>query len=153
MCGSILEVSGQDDGRRSSCPVCLRRFDVRFTVDVAGGRKGVSLQYLADSRKRGETSTVSPGTTSFFLDGPDPSAATHGLLMEPELPDEAHFRCSCKALLVIPKALYEKRSKCPSCGARMLMFLFYDAGARSFTLQQFSLIDRGSGSTRILNAL
>ena len=153
MCGAILEVSGQDDGRRSSCPVCLRRFDVRFTTD-AGGRKGISLQYLADSRKRGETSTVAAGTTSFFLDGPDPSAATHGLLaVEPELPDEAHFRCSCKALLVIPKALYEKRAKCPTCGARMLMFLFYDAAARSFTLQQFSLIDQSSGATRLLSAL
>lgn len=153
MCGAILEVSGQDDGRRSSCPVCLRRFDVRFTTD-AGGRKGISLQYLADSRKRGETSTVAAGTTSFFLDGPDPSAATHGLLAaEPELPDEAHFRCSCKALLVIPKALYEKRAKCPGCGARMLMFLFYDAKARSFTLQQFSLIDQSSGATRLLSAL
>lgn len=153
MCGSIMEVSGADDGRRSSCPVCRRRFDVRFTEDVTTGQKGVSLHYLTEDRKTGETSTVAAGTSSFFLPGPDPSSATHGLAAEPELPDEAHFRCSCKALLAIPKALYEKRSKCPACGARMLVFMFYDAAARSFTLQHFSLIDQSSGSTRVLSKL
>jgi len=153
MCGAILEVSSGDDGRRSSCPVCLRRFDVRFAEGGTGGQKAVSLQYLPDDRKSGATSTMAAGTTSFLLPGPDPSAATHGLLMEPELPDEAHFRCPCTALLAIPKTLYEKRAKCPVCGARMLMFLFYDAGAKSYTIQHFSLIDQSSGSTRVLSRL
>ena len=155
MCGAIMEVSGEDDGRRSSCPVCRRRFDVRFTEDVTSGQKGVSLHYLTDDRKSGETSTVGGGTTSFMLPGPDPSAATHGhgFTTEPDLPDEAHFRCPCRALLAVPKSLYEKRAKCPSCGARMLIFLFYDAAARSFTLQHFSLIDQSSGSTRVLTRL
>ena len=84
MCGAIMEVSGGDDGRRSSCPVCRRRFDVRFTEDVGSGQKGMSLHYLTDNRKSGETSTIGGGTTSFQLPGPDPSAATHGLLIEPE---------------------------------------------------------------------
>ena len=153
MCGSILEVSAEDDGRRSTCPVCQRRFDVRFTEDVGTGQKGVSLHYLTDDRKSGETSTIGGGTTSFQLPAMDPSAATHGLLMEPELPDEAHFRCPCKALLAIPKALYEKRAKCPGCGARMLIFLLWDARSSSFTLQHFSLIDKTSGQTQILSKL
>ena len=73
--------------------------------------------------------------------------------MEPELPDEAHFRCPCKALLAIPKALYEQRTSCPGCGARMLIFLLWNAQAKSFTLQHFSLIDRTSGATKILSRI
>jgi hypothetical protein len=153
MCGAIMEISGEDDGRRSACPVCRRRFDVRFTEDVTNGQKGVSLHYLTEEGKSGETSTVGGGTTSFMLPGPDPSAATHGLAVEPDLPDEAHFRCPCKALLAIPKTLYEKRTKCPGCGARMLIFLLYDAGAKSFTLQHFSLIDKSTGKTQVLSRL
>lgn len=151
----MMEVSGEDDGRRSDCPVCRRRFDVRFSEDLTTGQKGVSLHYLTDDRKSGETSAIGGGTTSFMLPGPDPSAATHGvgLLLEPELPDEAHFRCPCKALLAIPKELYEKRAKCPSCGARMLIFMLYDSGAKSFTLQYFSLIDKNSGKTCVLGKL
>jgi hypothetical protein len=125
----------------------------RSSEDVSTGQKGVSLHYLTDNRKSGETSTIGGGTTSFLMPGPDPSAATHGLLMEPELPDEAHFRCPCKALLAIPKSLFEKRSKCPSCGARMLVFMLYDQAAKSFTLQIFSLIDKSSGATRVLSKL
>jgi len=155
MCGAILEVSADDDGRRSTCSVCRRRFDVRFTEDVGSGQKGVSLQYLNDNRKSGETSQIGGGTTSFELPSSDPSAATHGvgLLTEPELPDEAHFRCPCKALLAIPKSMYEKRAKCPACAARMLIFLLWDAGKKSFTLQHFSLIDKSSGSTQVLSSL
>ena len=110
LCGAMMEVSADDDGRHSSCPVCRRRFAVRFSQDVATGQKGVSLQYLTDNRKSGETSTIGGGTTSFQMPVGDPSAATHGLLLEPELPDEAHFRCPCKTLLSIPESLFEKRS-------------------------------------------
>jgi len=155
MCGSILEIAVEDDGRRSSCAVCRRRFDVRFTEDMGSGQKAVSLHYLSEDRKSGETSTIGGGTTSFMMPGPDPAAATHGhgLLSEPELPDEAHFRCPCQALLAIPKALYEKRTSCPSCGARMLIFLLWNGQAKSFTLQHFSLIDQKSGVTRILSRI
>lgn len=155
MCGAILEIAPIDDGRRSSCGVCARRFDVRFTEDVGTGQKGVSLHYVTDDRRSGETSTVGGGTTSFQLPSADPAAATHGvgLATEPELPDEAHFRCPCQALLAIPKSLYEKRAKCPACGARMLIFLLWDSRSNSFTLQHFSLIDKTSGQTRILSKL
>lgn len=157
MCGSILEISSTDDGRRSECSVCRRRFDVRFTEDVGTGQKGVSLHYLTDDRRSGETSEIGGGTTSFDLPSPvsDPRAASHGvgLLLEPEVPDEAHFRCPCKQLLAIPKALYDKRAKCPGCGARMLIFLLWDAGRKTFTLQHFSLIDKSSGKTQVLERL
>jgi hypothetical protein len=155
MCGSILEVAGQDDGRRSSCGVCRRRFDVRFTEDDGSGQKALSLHYLSEDRRSGETSTVGGGTTSFMMPGPESAGSTPGpgLLSEPEQPDEAHFRCPCQALLAIPKALYEKRTSCPHCGARMLIFLLWDAQAKSFTLQHFNLIDRKSGETKILSKI
>lgn len=153
MCGSIMEISGEDHGRRNRCAVCRRQFDVQFTEDLTTGQKGMSLHYLVEDRKSGDTSEVGAGTTSFMLPGPDPSDATHGPNEEPDLPDEAHFRCPCKALLAIPKDLYEKRTKCPSCGARMLVFLFWDARAKSFTLQHFSLIDQSGGKTRVLSKL
>jgi hypothetical protein len=35
----------------------------------------------------------------------------------------------------------------------MLIFLLWDAGAKSFTLQHFSLIDKSSGATQILSKL
>ena len=154
MCGAIMEISAEDDGRRDRCEVCARPFDVRFTEDVTTGQKGVSLHYVADDRKSGETSAIGAGTTSFMLPSPsDPSAATQGLQAEPDLPDEAHFRCPCNALLAVPKSLYEKRSKCPACGARMLVFLLWDARAKTFTLQHFSLIDQSSGKTQVLSRL
>jgi len=157
MCGAILEIPATDDGRRSACDVCRRRFDVRFSEDMSNGQKGVSLHYLTDDKRSGETSQIGGGTTSFELPSPggDPRAASHGvgLLLEPELPDEAHFRCPCKLLLAIPKALYEQRSKCPGCGARMLIFLLWDAGKKTFTLQHFSLIDKSLGKTQVLEKL
>jgi hypothetical protein len=155
MCGAIMEISGEDDGRRSACPVCRRRFDVRFTEDLTHGQKGVSLHYLTDDRRSGETSAIGGGTTSFLVPGPGLADASpaQGLHPEPEPPDEAHFRCPCTALLAIPKALYEKRVSCPSCGARILIFLLWDARAKSFTLQHFSLIDRKSGVTKILSRI
>ena len=70
-----------------------------------------------------------------------------------ELPDEAHFKCSCGALLAISKDQYEKRSRCPVCNARMLVFMLYDSRARTFTLQLFSLVDRSSGTTQVLSKL
>jgi len=155
MCGAIMEVSGEDDGHRSACPVCRRRFDVRFTEDLSSGQKGVSLHYLTEDRRSGETSAIGGGTTSFLVPGRDPADSTEGLGLatEPELPDEAHFRCPCAALLAIPKALYEKRVSCPGCGARVLIFLLWDARAKSFTLQHFSLIDRQSGKTQVLSRI
>jgi len=150
-----MEVSAEDGGRRSSCPTCRRRFDVRVTEDLTNGQKGVSLHYLTDNRKSGETSAIGGGTTSFLLPAAPSPASTHGLGLhrEPELPDEAHFRCPCTALLAIPRTLYEKRSSCPSCGARMLVFLLWDERANSFTLQHFSLIDAKSGQTRVLSRI
>jgi hypothetical protein len=156
MCGAILEIDGADDGLRSSCDVCRRRFDVHLTEDVATGQKGVSLHYLTDDNRRsGETSTFGAATTSFELPGAGPSAAPNGAtpLPEPEQPDEALFRCPCTMLLLVPKALFEKRAQCPSCGGRMLIFLLWDAAIKTFTVQHFSLVDESSGQTRVLTKI
>lgn len=155
MCGTILEIAILDDGKRQGCPTCQRRFDIRFTEDVGSGQRGVSLLYLTDGKASGETSTMGGGTTSFQLPSPgkDSAGATHGLLMEPEPPDEAHFKCACGVLLSISKKLYEKRTRCPACKARMLVFLLFDGRTRGFTLQSFSLIDASTGSTQVLSKL
>jgi hypothetical protein len=155
MCGTILEISLQEEGKRQGCPTCQRRFDIRFTEDVTSGQRGVSLLYLTDGKTGGETSTMGAGTTSFQLPAPgkDSAGATHGLLMEPEPPDEAHFKCACGVLLSIPKRLFEKRTHCPVCRARMLVFLIYDGRTSGFTLQSFSLIDATTGSTQVLSKL
>jgi hypothetical protein len=155
MCGTILEIPPEADGNRQDCPACRRKFDVRFTEDLNNGRKGVSLLYLSGDQASGDTSTVGGGTTSFQISIGDPKSASNpaGLMIEPEPPDEAHFKCSCGCRLAISKEQYEKRTRCPACAARMLVFLLYDASARTFTLQTFSLIDRSSGSTQLLTKL
>lgn len=155
MCGTILEVDSADDGRRRTCETCNRRFDIHFTEDVSTGQKGVSLHYLSDgNRKSGETSNVANGTTIFEVDGGSPGATNPaGLLIEPELPDEAHFKCACGVLLAIPKKQYEKRSKCPACNARMLVFMLTNPSTGAISLQVFSLIDKSTGQTQILAKL
>ena len=150
MCGAILEISAQDNGKRQTCEACRKPFDVRFTEEAGTGRKGVSLLYHTDEKeKNGSSSTVGADTTIFEVGfgGKDPSDA------EPELPDEAHFKCSCGVLLVLNRKHYEKRVRCPACKARMLAFLLYNAAARTFNLQLFSLIDQSSGKTQILSKL
>lgn len=156
MCGTLLEVAEDEDGLRRSCETCARPFDVRLTQDVQSGQKGVSLVYHSGGNgKSGETSAVGSSTTSYLLPSAGLGAATNplGPLMEPEPPEEAHFRCSCQKLLAISKGQYEKRSRCPACGARMIVFMLFDPGARSFTLQTFSLIDATTGATAVLTAL
>ena len=150
MCGALLDVTNEDDGRRQTCETCRRRFDVRFTEEVSSGGKGVSLLYLTDeNRKNGSSSTVGAGTTIFELGIGAAPAGTE----EPELPDEAHFKCACGVLLVLGKKHFEKRVRCPKCDARMLAFLLYNANARTFNLQLFNLIDKPSGSTQVLARL
>lgn len=152
MCGTILEIAAEDDGKRQTCATCRRVFDIRFTEDVGSGQKGVSLLYHGGENKANEETSVGAGTTSFELSsGGNPNPA--GLLMEPDLPDEAHFKCGCGALLAVAKAQFEKRAKCPACGARMLIFMLFDSAKASFNLQTFTLVDQSTGSTQILSKL
>src|SRR5437667_6047478 len=75
MCGMILEISLEDDGKRQTCETCRRRYDIHLTEDVTTGQKGVSLLYLTDeNRASGETSTVGSGTTSFQLPAVNPAS-------------------------------------------------------------------------------
>lgn len=150
MCGGLLEIAAGDDGKRKSCAACRRLFDVRFTEDAATGRKAVSLLYHTDENQRnGSSSSVGSDTTIFEVE----SGAKESADVEPELPDEAHFKCSCGVLLVLNRKHYEKRVRCPACKARMLAFLLYNAAARTFNLQLFSLIDQSSGKTQLLSRL
>lgn len=154
MCGTLLEIDPQDEGKRQTCETCRRRFDVRFTEDEFTGRKGVSLLYLTDeNQKNGSSSTVGAGTTIVRVGSGARSPQKDGPDVEPELPDEAHFKCACGILLVLGRKNYEKRVRCPACNARMLAFLLYNASSNSFNLQLFNLIDKSTGSTQILPRL
>src|SRR5258706_6405055 len=155
MCGMILEIGDADDGKRHRCQTCSRRFDIHFTEDVSTGEKGVSLHYLTDgNQKSGSTSSVGNGTTIFEVGGKSASSANPaGLYLEPELPDEAHFKCACGVLLSIAKKQYEKRSRCPACKARMLVFMLSNPSTGAISLQVFSLIDKNTGQTQTLSNL
>ena len=133
MCGAMMEVSADDDGRHSNCPVCRRRFAVRFSEDVSTGQKGVSLQYLTDNRKSGETSTIGGGTTSFQMPGTV-------LQRRPRHPHggesgRSALPLSRKAMLSIPSRDREA-VECPSDGARMLIFMIRPGG--EFSRSTFS---------------
>jgi hypothetical protein len=56
-------------------------------------------------------------------------------------------------LLAIARSQYEKRARCPSCNARMLVFMLFDSRHNTFNLQLFSLVDRSTGSTQVLSKL
>ncbi len=154
VCGHILEIFPVDNGRRLGCPACRRPFDVGFTKDAHGGRPIVSLRYPEDSHGKADTD-VGASTTSFLVPaGADASPSNpHNLAMEPEPPDEVHFRCDCGRLLAVPKSLFEKRVRCPSCKSRRVVFVIFDHGSKAFVFQSFSLIDAKSGKTQVLSAL
>ncbi len=154
LCGVFLEVPAASDGRQNSCETCHRAFKVTLTQDVVGGRQGMSLVFLSGPSAPGRENESS-GTTAYLIAQPDgaPAANPHRLLLEPEPPDEAQLRCDCGSLLVVPKALYDQRTKCPDCGARRLVIMIFDLEADGFTLQWFGLDDASSGTTQILKKL
>jgi hypothetical protein len=146
MCGIIIEVGPEDHGKRETCETCHRRFDIRISNDVPAGQRAVTLCYLAS-----EDHSSASATTVVPISAPRKSGPT--LLEEPEPPSESLVKCRCGALLAVFKKQYEKRGRCPACGHRMLAFLLYDAGTRTYTLQTFNLIDPPSGSTQVLTKL
>jgi hypothetical protein len=154
MCGTILEIYSEDDGARQSCPSCRRRFEVHLTEEVSGGPRGISLHYLTDGDKAtGESTSVGSGTTVFQIPSSGEVSEDSSQPKEPEPPEEAHFKCACGVMLAIPRRLYEKRSRCPACGIRMIVFLLLDPQSLAFTLQLFNLIDRTTGDTQPLTRL
>jgi hypothetical protein len=147
MCGIMIEVGLGDHGKRETCETCHRRFDIRISSDAPAGQRSVSLHYLA-----GEDHASGSATTIVPISGPKKPGPENEIL-EPEPPAEALVKCGCGELLAVFRKQYEKRGRCPACGARMLVFMLYDASARSYTLQTFSLVDRESGSTQLLTKL
>src|SRR5689334_12744272 len=66
MCGTILEIASDDQGRRKSCAACRRRFEVQIAYSLTTGRNDISIHYLTDQNVRtGETCVIGGSTTSF----------------------------------------------------------------------------------------
>ncbi|HYF01384.1 MAG TPA: hypothetical protein VEJ18_20850, partial [Planctomycetota bacterium] len=142
VCGQGIDVLPEHAGWKGHCPRCQRFFEIIISQDV------VSLAYIQDRSGAADTAAE----TSVELPEPPkkPGAITEANLKAvPEPPDEAQFRCDCGILLSIPRAHFDKRVKCPHCGARRLITLGFDAESGNYTLHTFSLFDRPSGATKL----
>jgi len=152
MCGTILEISADDQGARKSCSTCRRRFEVQIAYDLTAGRNDISIHYLSEQNVRtGETCIMGSATTAASLPSVGKKAAARPL--EPEPPEEALHKCTCGALLLVRKKDYESRVRCPACDARWMMAMLFDPVENSFSLQTFSLADAPSGTTQVLTKL
>lgn len=152
MCGTILEISEDDQGRRKSCSTCRRRFEVLMGYNIAEERNDISIHYLTDQNVRtGETCVIGSATTAVPLSAVGRPAAARPL--EPEPPEEALHKCTCGVLLIVEKKSYESRVRCPDCGARWMVAMLFDPVENSFSLQTFSLADRPSGKTQLLKKI
>lgn len=149
ICNHRVDVGPEDDRRRRDCAQCGRHFEVRFTEDLATGHRIPTLLFIDEKIQEGSSTTAESVT---WIDLTPASSSDPLLRREPELPDEVHFRCPCGTLLAVPKALYDKRVRCPQCGARKILTLVPDAQG-GIALQSFSVTDASSGSTRVLEKL
>jgi len=149
MCGTILEISVEDHEQRKSCGTCRRRFEVQASYDTAAGRNELQIHYLTEQNQRtGETCVIGSSTTVVTS-----KPALPGVAVEPEPPTEALYNCGCGSLLLLRKQYYEKRVRCPDCGARLLAFMLFDPATNGFSLQTFRLVDASTGQTQILPKL
>ena len=150
MCGTILEISPDDEGRRRSCGTCRRRFEVDVTYELTAGRDELSIHYLTEKNERtGETMVLGSATTIAEpapAKGPEPPS-------EPEPPNDALYNCPCGSLLLVRKSHYEKRVRCPGCDARMVVCMIFNPAENAFNLQTFRVSDASTGSTQILTKL
>jgi hypothetical protein len=150
MCGTILEIAPDDQGRRKSCAACRRRFEVQISYNLTDGRNDISIHYLTEKNVRsGETCVIGGSTTSFGT-GDLPS---QDMPLQPEPPEEALHKCTCGVLLIVEKKHYESRVRCPDCHGRWMVAMLFDPMENSFSLQTFSLGDPPSGKTQILKRI
>lgn len=147
VCGQGIDVLPQHAGWKGTCPRCQRFFEIVVSKEE-GGSEIYSLAYAPDRSGAADTAAE----TSVELPDPTrkPGAITDAKLKAvPEPPDEAQFRCDCKVLLSVTRESFDKRVKCPACGARRLLMLALDAASGNYTLHVFGLYDQPSGKTKL----
>lgn len=147
VCGQGIDVLPRHAGLKSNCPRCQRFFEILVAKDERGAEI-YSLAYAPDRSGAADTAAE----TSVELPDPSrkPGAITDAKLKAvPEAPDEAQFRCDCKALLSVTRESFDKRVKCPSCGGRRLLMLAFDAESGNYILHVFGLYDQPSGATKL----
>jgi len=147
LCGQLLRVKGTLDDTRCGCPACGRKFLATFAPDPTTGKEILCPVYLGDSKEAaGDTFIVEAAPKS-------PTAPAGGgaldEALEPNPPPNLSFTCPCGLKLSARKELYDKRAKCPKCGARMLLSLSYDSQEKRFTLNVVRITDAPSGDTWI----
>jgi hypothetical protein len=138
LCGQLLRLRGGHAGKRCSCPACFRKFTVTFAEDR--GRKVPVPLYLNDSVTTGDT---------FLADaGSDPHVPALPEVEEPPLPDQLPFACpGCRKKMLVRRAVYDKRVRCPDCSARLLLTVVWSPSTRSHVVQPVRLSDPPSGDT------
>ena len=126
-CSQILRLSSSHEGKRGSCPTCLRKFVITITGDAAQGTLKIAPVYVSSSVKTGQT----------FL------AETS---QEEDVPEQLPVTCTCGRTIPAKRSMYDKRVRCPSCGARLLLTLKRDT-ARRYSIHPLILDDAPSGDT------
>jgi hypothetical protein len=153
MCGTMFEITQEDYGRRQTCATCRRPFDVWFSKDPVNGQIGATLHFIDEKSAADEANPAGHETTSYQV---AVSASRTNLpepVQGPELPDEAHFHCSCRTRLAISRTQCEQRTRCPVCGTRMLVFMLFNSNSNSHIIQVFRLTDISSGRTVVLSKI
>ena len=67
--------------------------------------------------------------------------------IEPEPPKQMDFECPCGERLVATRKTYDKRAKCSSCGARLLVSLVFNAAENRFEIIPVRVSEPPSGDT------
>lgn len=81
-------------------------------------------------------------------DGVDPNAETEAafgtepaipvdVVETPMPPEKLPFDCPCGAKLSAPRAAYDKKTRCPKCGAQLLLNLIQDPHGGPYRIEPF----------------
>jgi hypothetical protein len=121
MCGTIHEISAEDQGERLRCGTCRRRFEVQISYDLPSGRNDVAIHYLTDQNVRtGETCVIGSATEVGGPPSQEAHAAVHALQPEPK---EALHKCTCGRAVGPGQPLREGSS---ARLRRRMVFLLFD---------------------------
>lgn len=99
---------------RWKCGSCKRRFVIACTPGLDGQEESYWPLFLEQVPSTG--STVQEGSSTDDRTGAD-------------TPPEIHFRCRCACRLVGRAAIYGRPTRCPKCGARLVLRVGYESDA------------------------
>jgi hypothetical protein len=142
LCGQLLRIREEDDEKRCTCPACRRKFEISFYDDPATKKKTLQPMYLDDGSVSGDTFTAETPSG-----GPPEKRGALDEAFGPPPPASLPFRCPCGRKLIARKEAYDKRVRCPDCGARMLVTLVYDPQKKAHSIQALRVTDAPTGDT------